>query len=191
MFGYLIGQKTGKLSAFTIHSVKKWSASAFTFFIISLYTLVISASIQPLNCILQSDGTYLMGRNPSEFCYTDEWYSSIGGVIFFIFVYAGIFPICLAIFYWKNNKNLDSIEFISQFEVLMKPYRRGCYWWEIVVMIRKAAFVAVLDFLDLGESRFTVYYIALCTLFLFLWIDIAVSPYATREFNKFSLTYDL
>jgi hypothetical protein len=129
-----------------------------------------------------------MARNPSQFCYTDEWYNSFGGVIFFIVLYAGIVPFALAYFFWRNRRKLDSPEFAALYDVLIKPYRRGCYWWELVNMIRKAAFIIVIDFLDFENSRFTIYYIALCTLFLFLWIDIASSPYATREYNKFSLT---
>jgi hypothetical protein len=183
-----VWKKLGKGKPVDEALLSKRTWSIFAFFIVGLYTLVISATVQPLNCTKQTDGTYLMTKNPNQNCYTDQWRKDLGGVIFFLLLYAFFFPAGLAYLFWKNKDNLDTADFAVRFGTLVRPYRRGCYWWELVTMLKRAGFVIVLDFLQIGSSRFTVYYVALCTLFFFLWVDIAFAPYATRDYNRFSLT---
>jgi len=154
---------------------------------LSLYTLLISTVLEPYNCVSQPDGSYTMYYQPTTRCYEHEWKRFNPVVIIFLVLYCVVAPIALIVVLWKNRGKVDDEAFVRRFGTLTNQYREKCFYYEVVVMIKKISIVLASDF-------FSVYYSAteskvltiVAIQVLFLGIDQIVSPYKTRSLSRFA-----
>jgi hypothetical protein len=173
--------KEGKHVSLKNSAVLNRVYSYFIFFGINLYTFILSSIISPLKCVEQSDGSYFIDTFPSELCYQSEWNKNFPFVLLFFFAYGFLIPACLAfvLFRYGRGDGSDTLWFTVRFGFLTKPYRKEVYYWELVNLLRRAAFVASTSFWRSNSSQYEVKMMTtLLLLFFFLWFDIFVSPYS-------------
>jgi hypothetical protein len=154
--------------------------SFFAFFGVTLYTFILSTLASPFKCTKQKDGHYFMAAYPSEPCYEGNWTSNLPFVVLLMVVYVILFPCWLAwiLFRYGREQGLDSLWFTSRYGLLTRPYRRKMYFWELVNLLRRAVMVVATSFWQASSSSYeSRLMIALVFLFVFLWLDVFVSPY--------------
>jgi hypothetical protein len=157
--------------------------SLFQFIVVTLYTFIISTVFQPFNCLKQPDNTYTMAKSPSSYCYDTAWKKNLPALIFFILIYCVGFPAALVYIFFKNGKNLDTVDFRVKYGNLISPYARRFFYWELIIMLKRSSFIVTNDFLSTGAdyaARFVVGIVLLC---VFFWVDVNCSPYRMKEMN--------
>jgi hypothetical protein len=116
-------------------------------------------------CYPQKDGSKTFVQDPNIDCYSDQWYALIPYVAF-----GGVFlaavPVFLLVVLLRAHKHINDQLFRSRFGWLMNPYRAECYYWSIVLVLRKLAVAFVVTLLP-GEARMTAM-VAVLTFFLLI-----------------------
>jgi hypothetical protein len=168
--------------------VKKQVFSLLTFVIIGFYTFLIQTSILPFKCVLQENGKYVMSKDPSQICYESQWISHLPGVLTFLVLYGLIFPLTIAILFYRNRHNLDESHFRIRLGNLVAPYQRRFFFWELVIILRRTAFILSIDLLSQSSSYAIKYSVATILLLSFAWTDVQLMPYATKPFNVFAIS---
>jgi hypothetical protein len=156
--------------------------SLITFVIVTMYTVVISSAVQPFNCFRQTNGSYFLSKSPSEQCFAGEWMKNLPAAVILLVFYGLALPGLLAGFFFVNKDNIDSGKFKIRFGMLIIPYKRQYFYWELVVIFKRALFVTVNDFLSL-QSYLAKFVSTILVLFFFLWLDSLVQPYSTEDYN--------
>lgn len=158
-----------------------------SFVIVAFYSFLVSNASKPFNCKLQPDGTYTMAKSPSERCFTGKWNQYSGLSYIFLIVYGLFFPAGLAISFVRYRKNLDHSEFRRKFGHLVSSYKRRFFFWELVLMLKKAGFSSINDFL--GSSPYgTRYFVSISWICCFMWLELLLSPYVVHHFNAINHT---
>jgi hypothetical protein len=167
---------------------KKKIATFLGFVFIGLYTSSVSTALSPFNCRKQSNGTYVLNKDASITCFDDSWRSHIVAISSGIGIYVFVVPMILLYIYVSHRKDHDSFDFLKNYEFLISPYRYPCYYWEMVVMLKRTLFVVCADFL-VNFSYYVKYGTSVLILFLFLWIEIISLPYSNESLNMLNITY--
>jgi hypothetical protein len=154
-------------------------------FLLTLFsTLIFSTIFQVFNCIPQSDSSYVLRADPSIFCYTSSWKTSVYGGIFFMFLYCFILPlsgVAVIIKYRKSREDL--LRLMNPF---VSPYSEGCEYWEFVKLFWKLVFIILRDTSQLDSLTKTI--ILGAALVGEHWFEIEMSPYASRTVGRVSAT---
>jgi hypothetical protein len=159
--------------------------SLFSFMVVGFYTLLISTVVQPFNCTKQSDGTYTLTKAPSLKCYDETWNKNLPMIIIFFVLYGLSIPAVMIYVFFTNRKQKLEPAFVSKYFSLMSPYRPRFFYFEIVLMLKRALFVISNDFLSIA-SYIVRYFSGIGTLLLFLWIESLTTPYQNDNFNQLS-----
>jgi hypothetical protein len=166
-----------------------------------LYTLLISAAFDPFHCKLRSGDVFVLANEPSFECYGEEWTKRLPSTVSFAFIYAVILPAVLGWLLFKHRNDLNSSRVQTRYGVLYLYYRGRCYWWEIVLMLKrvsppfstagltllKALFFIALEFAgDVQKSQTKVF---LCISFMigFIGIHMVVNPFILQSRNSLSV----
>jgi hypothetical protein len=160
-------------------------ASLFSFLVVGFYTLLISTLVQPFNCTKQFDGTLTMTKAPSNKCFDSVWNQNLPAVIFFILLYGISIPLIMIWIFYKNRDNIFNADFLVRYSSLTAPYRPKFFYFEIVIMLKRALFAVMNDFLSV-TSYTARYFTAVGTLLFFFWIGILAMPYQDRNLNLLS-----
>jgi hypothetical protein len=150
------------------------------FFGVTLYTFVLSSLLSPFQCVKQTNGEYFIDSYPAELCFQGNWNKNLPAVIFFALIYVIAFPTCLTyvMYCYGRGDGVDTLWFSVRFGLITRPYRKEVYYWELVNLLRKAAFVLSTSFWQSTSSSYeTKLMTTLILLFVFLWLDIFVSPF--------------
>jgi hypothetical protein len=174
------GQKLAKDSSV---SLSYRLISLFQFIIITLYTFIVSSVFQPFNCLKQPDNSYSMAKSPSSLCYDSTWNKNLPALVFFILMYVIGFPAALLYIFVKNYKMIDTVEFKTRYGNLVSPYSRQFFYWELVVMLKRSAFMVSNDFLSTGADYGTRFVFSIALLCVFLWFDATFCPFRIKEKN--------
>jgi hypothetical protein len=162
--------------------------SIFGFINVALFTFMISNVLDPFNCTRQADGSYIMTHNPTTRCFGAAWNAQLPLVIFFFVVNGICGPLFVVHNFWKNRNSPEDELFHSRFLPLMLPYKRQYFFWELVIMIKRSAFVLSSNFLTSGGASYvTKFFSSILILYFFFWIEILCSPFTTQEFNLNSI----
>jgi hypothetical protein len=151
---------------------------------VAFYTSSISTTISAFNCQKQLDGTYTMFKDSSVTCFDAAWYSHSALIGFSILLYFLIVPVVLASIFIKHRKDHGSSQFLRSYGLLVSPYKIPCYFWEVMVMLKRACFVISTDFFS-GQSKYVV---SVGVLLVFFWIEATFLPYSTKSANVLNLT---
>jgi hypothetical protein len=176
---------------FEVQTAKKRMFGLFTFFVVAFYTFLIQTSLQPFNCIKQLNGKYTLTKSPSDFCYSNTWNQNFPFVILFLILYGIIFPMVLVVYFLKYRYDLENFDFQMKFGPLIMPYKKLYFFWELVVMIRRAVFIVSSDFLSSSGSYGLRYSSGIALMLFFVWSDALIQPYLTRQFNMFAVAWGL
>eukprot|EP00475_Leptophrys_vorax_P030955 TRINITY_DN4671_c0_g2_i13.p1 TRINITY_DN4671_c0_g2~~TRINITY_DN4671_c0_g2_i13.p1 ORF type:complete len:560 (-),score=108.21 TRINITY_DN4671_c0_g2_i13:587-2065(-) len=177
-----------KRKGFSARPVLTKVCSAAVFIFVSLFVSSVSASLSPFYCDRQSDGKYVVLKNPSIQCFDSAWNERISFFIISSLTYLVIIPGFLVFVLVRHRNNRNHKAFLEKFEYLTSPYHHAFYYWELIVVLKRALFVISNNFLGASDERiwFSVY-----VLFFFLWMDCAALPYSTEVCNSFNITWSL
>jgi hypothetical protein len=160
----------------------------------ALYTFVASSAIDPLNCVRMdyqaSAPVYAIVSAPSFRCYDETWYKYLPVVILFCFLYGVSFPFVVGYILFTNRNNLYSRQFMKGYGSLYRSLRHSLYFWELVIMLKKASFVLVVRVLSSRKNssygeRFAS---AISIVGFFFAIEALVQPYSRQSTNFRSST---
>jgi hypothetical protein len=104
-----------------------------------LYTLLIAAAFDPFHCKLRSGDVMVLANDPSFECYGEEWMKRLPITVIFAFIYAVLLPAVLGWLLFKHRKDLNSSKVQTRYGVLYLYYRGRCYWWEILLMLKRVS----------------------------------------------------
>jgi hypothetical protein len=117
-------------------------------------------------------------------CFEEDWQNHLGLIVFGIIAYVLVVPLSLLYVFISHRKDHGSLDFLKNYDLLLSPYRYPCYFWELVLMLKRTLFVVSSDFL--GDSSYSVKYGA--SVFSFLWIELVCLPYSTKTLNMLNIT---
>eukprot|EP00475_Leptophrys_vorax_P013206 TRINITY_DN19558_c0_g1_i1.p1 TRINITY_DN19558_c0_g1~~TRINITY_DN19558_c0_g1_i1.p1 ORF type:complete len:315 (-),score=54.64 TRINITY_DN19558_c0_g1_i1:121-1065(-) len=160
------------------------------FLYINFFTIIITSVFVPFQCQPQQIGPATMVQNASESCYTDYWRSKISPFIFFLILYVAVIPAVFFFILYKNTAKFEDEVFMSMFGSLYLSYKVKFFYWELVVLLKRAVFVVALSFLW-SSSYGTRSFVCIMMLFVFLALDVSFFPYQNNRSNKISLTWQL
>jgi hypothetical protein len=166
-----------------VASMKIKAHSMFSFLIVTLFTFCVSSVLQPFNCIRQFGGFVTLAKYPNVKCYDEEWKSHLGGVMFFVVLYIVAVPGFLIFTFYRNRQSIESPEFLQKFPNLISPYRRNFFYYELIMMLRKALFVVSNDFLSVSGDYFSRFFVTISLLCFYLWLDFSFAPFQNQEMN--------
>jgi hypothetical protein len=155
--------------------------SLFVALISRLNTLLISSALDPFHCSPISTGTLVLANDPSIQCYGSEWFKRLPIVIIFAFVYCVGVPIFLAGKLFQHREHLDDWQIKSRFGVLYVQYRKNCFWWDIVLMLKRAAFFMVLEItgdMQKGQSKV---FLSISIILAFCAVNVIVDPFVLHR----------
>jgi hypothetical protein len=127
---------------------------AFSLYIgagIGLQTYLISIGLAPFRCFQQLDGTYTLVSASKYNCYDSEWRSH-GLVISIGLIQIGLPIIALVVIFCLAKSRRQENSFMWVFGMLMFNYKDQFYWWEGVLVVKKVAFVMIVDLMN-GYNR--------------------------------------
>jgi hypothetical protein len=113
--------------------------------VITLYTYIIVSALGPLSCS-ETNGRFIMYRNPSQECFDSNWFSHLPFVIIFLALYGIIFPVGVGISFFRNRFKRHDPDFIRVFGSLVSPYRGQYFYWELISMFKRALFAVSAQF---------------------------------------------
>jgi hypothetical protein len=163
---------------FELKKFKDRAGALTTFVFTSFYTLVVSAGVTPFICFKREDGTYGLKQNPSNNCYDKEWFDILPTAVFFIVLYAISIPATLSIILYQNRNNLNSSLFLKNYGHLTRSFKRSYFYWEVVMLMRRATFVLVGQVGTLSNSgNLSPYFFTIVILFCFHSLELFCLPY--------------
>jgi hypothetical protein len=166
--------------------------------VLLLYTFIFSTWISAFNCVLQTDGSYILWQNSALKCYDDSWYSVHFTSIFFfgvlyIILFIGTLVFLLYLYSTRKADNLKRrkpqiFQFIRFF---IQPYNESRYWWELINILKKILLICAGTLSGKQDNDSSSYFFTLFILILFLLIDMSFTPHRKAEVNKLALLWDI
>jgi hypothetical protein len=146
-----------------------------------------STLFQVFNCQERVDGNFALLSDPTELCFTSQWYSFFGLDLFFFLLYFGALPLFVWRKYVSCNRDPQSKEFKQLFGPLMAPYRSGKEGHEVYRLFFKLCFVIIRDVIRTSRmSKSTL----LALLFAWqIWLESGLNLYNIDEMNRVSMLY--
>lgn len=180
-----------KKSPFVGRHLKNFKGIEFRRFVYSVslimlwtYTLLCSTVFNPLKCIEQSDGTWVMQSSTSTVCFDEDYYKEwIPWIVTFFLLYVMGIPLATAFILWRNRYRLQSKQFLSYFGGVTLPYRDQFFWFELMNLSRKACIVILIDFFYIISTDYLQIFIMLGALFGFLIAQVTLDPYKLQVNN--------
>jgi hypothetical protein len=144
-----------------------------------------STLFQVFNCQERVDGNFTLLADPTELCFTSQWYSFFGLDLFFFLLYFGALPLFIWRKYVSCNRDPQSKEFKQLFGSLMAPYRSGKEGYEVYKLFFKLCFVIIRDVIRTSRmSKSTL----LSLLFAWqIWLESGSNPNCVDEMNRVSM----
>jgi hypothetical protein len=173
------------LSDFKNQAISFWIAINVGF-----YALFMNTLLEPFRCLRQSDDVYVSASDPSTKCFDAEWKRNLIFVIPTLFFYLIVFPLGLGFVLRSNRRNLDTEKGLVRYGFLIRLYKSQFYFWDIVVMLKRAFFFVSLNFFTNSESANSKTFFSIAVIFIFLSIQIVCSPYNLRTRNVLSNIWD-
>jgi hypothetical protein len=157
--------------------------------VFTLFTYITSSAVSPLSCV-RHNNQYLMYRNPSQDCYTADWYSHLPVVVVFIFMYAVCIPLAVVFVLVRHFKKEQHQESLRMFGSLVLPYKTQFFYWEVVCMLKKALFVVSTEFINSTQGFFVRSSSSILAVALFGGLEALWQPYITFNSNLLSCRYE-
>jgi hypothetical protein len=130
-----------------------------------------------------------MAMNPVQNCYEGEWNNHLPLVVLFSLIYGILFPCTILFVFFKNSDNPDDPKFILGYGSLISLFRREFFFWELVSMLKRAAFVVMTQFLSAkGDQYSTKFAASISTMGFFSALEVLLVPYASKNLNFLSST---
>lgn len=146
------------------------------------YTFLASTALEPLNCIPQPDGTYLLKTAADVKCYDPDYNSYLVLVVVAICVYVLGIPMMLfsILWYWQKRGLISTPQFDYLYGSLTLPFTKNMWYFELVNTIRKLGIVIVVQYLGRDgtpDSTLSQLMVAMSLFSAFALLQVYESPY--------------
>jgi hypothetical protein len=146
------------------------------------YTFLASTALEPLNCISQPDGTYLLKTAADIKCYDADYNSYLVLVVLAICVYVMGIPITLfsILWYWQKRGLISTPQFDYLYGSLTLPFTKNMWYFELVNTLRKLGIVIVVQYLGRDgtpDSTLSQLMVAMSLFSAFALLQVYESPY--------------
>lgn len=166
------------------------------------YTFLASTALEPLNCVKQADGSYLLKSSADVSCYSDYYNQYLGLVVCAVLLYVIGVPCYLfyVLFKARAQGALHTPAFDYKHGSLTMPYNPTMWWFEMVNTMRKLGIVVVVQYLGrdgTAEGTLSQLMVAMSLFSIFAMIQVFESPYnwagngTLSLFTSLSLLYAL
>lgn len=126
-----------------------------------------------------------MLRDPSVQCYSDHWKSVVLPFIVPLGLLYGLcLPLGISLLLYSNRNAINSPRFQSNFGFLTKSYRADVYWYELVLVLKKALFLLIPDFIALKYSSSMKLFASIVILIVFQILLQHFKPYDKSVLNR-------
>jgi len=139
-------QPTGTSAPESTHAAERPDAVSSLVFVANLFFASIATScFTTLNCNVAVGGKPYLAADLSVACDTVAHRIATVGAAVGILLFGGGVPLSFAFMLQRQRQRLDDPIVFRRFGFLYDGYdiRRGLYWWEAVVMVRKALVIAI------------------------------------------------
>jgi hypothetical protein len=136
--------------------------------------------LSAFRCYPQEDGSFTLLPSPVNDCYDSEWFNNFW-IIFCGISFLVYFPIQVGLILWKNRRNILSNTFYARYNVLVLPYKKQYFYWEVVLILRKLLFICLVDLTN-GMPNNERSFILTCFLFVEMFMDIFLRPFKEDDF---------
>jgi hypothetical protein len=152
-----------------------------------LYTLLISSALDPFHCSQVSETVSVLANDPSTQCYGTRWYRNLPAVGIFVLLYCVAVPTFLAWKLFQYRNKLDTPEMKARFGVLYIHYRRNCYWWEILLMLKRAAVFMALEVTQDADKSQSKVFLSIAVILAFTSVHVVVDPFVVQRKNALTI----
>ncbi|RYE99029.1 MAG: hypothetical protein EOO41_01640, partial [Methanobacteriota archaeon] len=147
------------------------------------YPMLVSQAFRALSCRADAvAGVYYLADDLGVECWTPRHVAVVISAACALVLFGVGIPILIVTLLHRRRHKLDKEDVASRFGFLYTGYdvQRGMYWWEALVLMRKAAIVLLGSVIsDSYLSTFT----AILVTFIAFCLHTAFQPYRTRLFN--------
>jgi hypothetical protein len=161
-----------------------WSIRTFLVLITMSYAYVIVEAARPFSCRRNPNGTYTLVSSPDLDCYDKEWFSHAGVVVFFILIYVVVFPGALLWAFFKFKDRVGTPWFNIRFGVVVAQFKDEHYFWEMVVLLKRALFSVIANIIGPVVNSATKLFLVTCLIFGFLVVEIVFLPFRSPLSNQ-------
>jgi hypothetical protein len=145
-------------------------------------TIIYSSVFEVFNCARQTNGSFVLNKEPSILCYTDSWSRYIAVNYFFVTLYVAV-PLLFGIYHFGMIKYGKSI-IGENTKVFASPYREGCEYWELTRMFYKLVFIIIRDTSSLDRASKILVLLGVLT--AEIYIEVRVLPYSVIQVGQAS-----
>jgi hypothetical protein len=138
----------------------------------SIFTYTVLNVFSPARCSRQVDGRLLMTSNLTVQCGSKEWKPLFIGMMFYSVLYLIVFPIIIAVLFWKFRHQIRSPEEQMLIGGLTRSYKKEFFWWEIINVAKKISLTLSLSLP--ASSRNHIFF---AVLVLFMCFEIMLRPF--------------
>jgi hypothetical protein len=161
-----------------------WNTRTFLVLMNMSYAYVIVESARPFSCRKNPNGSYTMVSSPDLDCYDQQWLQHSGMVAFFIFLYILVFPGTLLCVFFKFKDRIGTTWFNARFGVIVAQYKDELYFWELVILVKRAWFSIIANIIGPLVNSSTKLFLVTCLIFGFLVLEIVFLPYKSIISNQ-------
>jgi hypothetical protein len=165
---------------------------AATQLMVLTYTFLASIALEPLNCVAQPDGTYLLKASADVKCYDHVYNSYLTLITLAVVVYVIGIPVVILwiLIYARARGQLGTPHFDFMHGSLTMPYTLRSWYFELVNTARKLAIVVVVQYLGRNgtpDSTLSQIMVAMTVISAFAFLQVFESPYTWNGNGTLSL----
>jgi hypothetical protein len=154
--------------------------------VLLLFTMILSTIASFFDCSKISENLYVLRAYPSSSCYSTEWFSRLGEISFFILLYVLIFPVRLCWIYFQMTIKPE-LRIHNEFHYLTSGYKPTFFWWDIVLLLKRTAFVMLSQFLFSSVDSSVRLLSSAIGILGFTALDLLCRPYQSHAVSKNNL----
>ncbi|KAJ3440497.1 insulin-like growth factor binding proteinn-terminal [Anaeramoeba flamelloides] len=155
--------------------------NAYSTFLTMIYLIVSLKVLEYFDCTHNDNGSWSMDAKPEWFCFEGEWMKLFPVALVALIGYVFGIPIIMGLVLRHYSTRLTEEEFDQKFGLLSARYSKNFYYWEIVIMLRKLAIVALQ--LMLGKRQFIQVSLCILVIFVAILLQLKYAPYLETRHN--------
>jgi hypothetical protein len=165
----------------------KWLKIISSFITVtSFFSFQLASSLaQVFSCIEAGNGKSVLKQDAQTPCYDQAWKSYVVFVVFALIAYFVVLPGCLVWKFRELRKQNDRATIKQIFDPLIKSYREGSEWYELVKTLFRLGLVVIRDMLTFSISAKVVFLGLL--LMVLLFIETETRPYVETLYQTLSI----
>merc|ERR1711991_318859 len=173
-------------STFSVSDLLLWMISTFG----PLVFIPLSrASLIYFDCTRFPDGAYYLDAEPSQACFSSQWFSMLPLAACGLAVYVLGMPVLFAIVLYKKRHHLSDSRVLLRYGSLYSPFRTKYYWGGLLMMAKRLLVVSVSVFASQVQAWL---FAGLLSIFLTSLVIInKTEPYRYHPLNGLESRLDL